>query len=255
MIETILLFQEEKTPTSLEHQIKSLCPNLDITDKTNSVLSFQKLVFSKRPDLLFIDLNVSGTENAREFLNLFPLDCEIIFVSTNKDFVMGAIQLCAAGYILKPVQKEDLLIAVENAEKRIRLKEENKNNKLLINKMLNKISGNELIGVPTISGFDFLPAEDIIRCEGLQKCTRIFTKIRPKITSSYNLGEFRKLLEPYGFFSPHKSHLINLHYIKQYKKEGSIVMTDDTIIPISRRKKSEFLDCMTCVKMTDRSGF
>lgn len=255
MINTVLLLSEDKIRSGVDTLIVSWCPQLSVLSIIHSATQMQKIVFSGQPDLLVIDLGIYDVSGLHEFLHFFTPDCEVIFVSLNKDFVMNAIQLCAAGYILEPVCKEDLMIAVENAERRITLKQEIKKNKMLINKMLNRISGTDLIGVPTIAGLDFLPAEEIIRCEGLQKCTRIFTRLRPKITSSYNLGEFRKILEPYGFFSPHKSHLINLNYIKQYKKEGSIIMTDDSIIPISRRKKVEFLECIPCVRVTDRSEF
>lgn len=255
MISTVMFLPDGKMSGELVPQIKSWCPKLNVKGNADCIASLQQFVFWERPDLLIIALNAAYPEKTRDIMHLFPLDCELIFISANNSFVMDAIRLCAAGYIIEPVQQEDLLIAVENAEKRINLKQENKNNKMLLNKMLNKFSASELIGVPTVSGLDFLPAEEIVRCEGLQKCTQIFTHLRPRITSSYNLGEFRKLLEPFGFFSPHKSHLINLNFIKQYKKEGLIIMTDDTAIPISRRKKTEFLDSVTCVRLTSRSEF
>lgn len=101
---------------------------------------------------------------------------------------------------------------------------------------------NELIGIPTLEGFDFIAVKEIIRCEGLQKCTRIVTTSKTDIISSYNIGEFRKLLEPFCFFSPHKSHLINLAFLKKYKREGTIMLRDNSCIPVSKRKKSEFLE-------------
>lgn len=111
-----------------------------------------------------------------------------------------------------------------------------------LEKLLSERMTDELIGIPTIEGFDFIIVKEIIRCEGLQKCTRIVTTSKTDIISSYNIGEFIKLLEPYHFFSPHKSHLINLAFLKKYKREGTIILLDNTCIPVSKRKKSEFLD-------------
>jgi two-component system LytT family response regulator len=76
----------------------------------------------------------------------------------------------------------------------------------------------------------------------LQKCTRVITRDKTDIVSSYNLGEFRKMLEPYGFYSPHKSHLINLNYIRKYHKEGNILMVNHSYVPVAKRKKKEFLN-------------
>ncbi len=108
--------------------------------------------------------------------------------------------------------------------------------------LLHERSTNDLIGIPTLEGFDFLFVREIIRCEGLQKCTRIVTTDKTDIVSSYNIGEFRKLLEPYNFFSPHKSHLINLAFIKKYRREGTIILRDNSYIPVSKRRKAEFLN-------------
>ncbi len=111
-----------------------------------------------------------------------------------------------------------------------------------LEQLLQEKNVDKLIGIPTLEGFDFIAVKEIIRCEGLQKCTRIVTTSKTDIISSYNIGEFRKLLEPYFFFSPHKSHLINLAFLKKYKREGTIMLRDNACIPVSKRKKSEFLE-------------
>ena len=111
-----------------------------------------------------------------------------------------------------------------------------------LEKVLHEKKADTIVGIPTLDGFDFLFVREIIRCEGLQKCTRIVTTSKTDIVSSYNIGEFRKMLEPFYFFSPHKSHLINLGFILRYKREGTIILRDNTCIPVSKRKKSEFLD-------------
>ena len=50
------------------------------------------------------------------------------------------------------------------------------------------------------------------------------------------------MLDSYGFYSSHKSHLINIIHIKTYKKEGLIVMDDGSEVPVARRKKDEFME-------------
>ncbi|MCB0805719.1 MAG: LytTR family transcriptional regulator, partial [Bacteroidales bacterium] len=131
--------------------------------------------------------------------------------------------------------------AVNNATKRINEKKEHSYNKLLVTNFLNSPADNDMIGIPTIEGFEFIPIQEIIRCEGLQKCTRVITVDRSDIISSYNLGEFRKMLEPHGFYSPHKSHLINLKFIRKYHKEGNIMLINNSYVPVAKRKKKEFL--------------
>ncbi len=77
----------------------------------------------------------------------------------------------------------------------------------------------KLVGIPTIECMEFVDTEKIIRCEGLQKCTLIVTTEKSDIISSYNLGKFVDLLEENGFFYCHRSHLINLKFVKKYTRE------------------------------------
>ena len=114
--------------------------------------------------------------------------------------------------------------------------------KSLILLVRNYMNGKNKIGIATLEGIEFIRVEEVIRCEGLQRCTNVVVQNRKNMVSSYNLGEFIKLLENYGFYSPHRSHLINLSHVHRYDREGIILMTDQSAIPVSRRKKQEFLD-------------
>ncbi len=103
----------------------------------------------------------------------------------------------------------------------------------------------KLIGIPTIEGMEFINTEKIIRCEGLQKCTLIVTLEKSDIISSYNIGRFAELLKKSGFFSCHRSHLINLQFVKKYTREGYIFFSvDSKPVPLARRKKCAFLSEM-----------
>ncbi len=140
------------------------------------------------------------------------------------------------------MNRNDLVLAVNHALRNLKRKEEETRNRNLLEQLSRYNQPLHIIGVPTLEGFEFLHIEDIIRCEGLQKCTRIITTEKTDMISSYNLGEFRKILEPHGFFSPHKSHLINLKYIRKYSREGTIIMNNGSWVPVSKRRKKEFLN-------------
>jgi len=101
---------------------------------------------------------------------------------------------------------------------------------------------NNLVGIPTMEGMEFLKIDEIIRCEGLHQFTRVVITEGPGIISSYNIGKFGELLLPYGFFAPHKSHLINLQHLRKYTVEGTILMRDGSVAPVSRRRRGAFLE-------------
>jgi len=83
---------------------------------------------------------------------------------------------------------------------------------------------------------------DILRCEGLQNSTKVFLVNGEVLISSCNIGVYRKGLERYGFFTCHKSHLVNTQFITRYLKDGHLEIEDGTLLPLARRKKEEFFD-------------
>jgi len=65
-----------------------------------------------------------------------------------------------------------------------------------------------------------------------------------KKMASKSLKEIEDVLPKALFFRSHASHLINLHQVEKYSKEdgGFAVMSDQTQVPIARRRKNEFLE-------------
>ena len=86
--------------------------------------------------------------------------------------------------------------------------------------------------------------DNIIRCESDDYYTKFFLKDGKKIMVSRTLKENEELLSEFNFIRPHKSHLINLKYVKSFLRMdgGSIVMTDGSYVPVSRRKREQILD-------------
>jgi two-component system LytT family response regulator len=218
------------------------CPEIKILHKANSLSMARVQLRELDSELMFVDvdsLKIGDIELVSKFV---ADDFEVIFVTKTPDRALEALKCGASGYITKPIRKEDLIRTIASVVRKIRRKEEENRNKELLKKLTERSVNDRILGIPTLEGFEFLHIENIIRCEGLQKCTRIITTEKTDVISSYNIGEFRKLLEPFGFFSPHKSHLINLKYIRKYHREGDIIMLNGSRVPVAKRKKKDFLD-------------
>jgi two-component system LytT family response regulator len=94
-----------------------------------------------------------------------------------------------------------------------------------------------------MNGLTFLAVNDIVRCQSNINYTTIFLKNKQKLTVARTLKEFEHLLSEYNFFRVHNSHLINLSCIKSYQKGkgGSVLMTDQSEIEVSTRRKDQLL--------------
>jgi two-component system LytT family response regulator len=192
------------------------------------------------PDLVFLDISMPR-ESGFDLLRRLPhLNFELIFITSFDQYALEAIEFCAIGYIVKPISTEYLIHAVENAKKRIQQKQGFNHNQVLIENF-SHIPENKKIALPTSTGIEFISVKEIVRCEGYQKYTKIHISDGRTIVSSHNIGKFATMLEEYGFYPIHKSHIINTNYISSYLNEGVVVLTDGSKAPVSRRKKNEFL--------------
>jgi len=101
----------------------------------------------------------------------------------------------------------------------------------------------ERITVYTLQGFHNLQLAEIIRLQSDSNYTVLHIANGVKITVAKTLKDYDALLSDKGFLRVHRSHLVNVTHIKSYLKEegGTILMSDDTKVEISRRKKSKFL--------------
>ncbi len=175
-----------------------------------------------------------GQEESEEFKLLYKNDLRsyyLVCTSMLKEHAYEAYQIKASGFLLKPIKRSEVInLLGEVVSKTIGedLQEEEQNRP------------DRLIGIPKVDGFDFIPVDSIIRCEGLQSYTRIILEDSNDIITSNNIGKVRKKLAKYGFFSPHKSYIINLSKIIRYSREGVIILNDQSQVPLARRRKDAF---------------
>jgi two-component system LytT family response regulator len=101
------------------------------------------------------------------------------------------------------------------------------------------------LAINTADSLTLVKVQDIIRFESNSNYTFIYTANGKKLLVSKTLKEFESQLEPYQFMRIHKSHLVNTTHIKKFlKSEGSVILTDDTTLPVSSRRKEEMINLL-----------
>jgi two-component system, LytTR family, response regulator len=236
----IIVDDEVGGRNTLKRLLELNCPTVKSIVTCSSVDEAIAVVEGDKPDLVFLDIEMPG-KNGFELLSHFTeLDFYVIFVTAFDHYAIQAIKLNALDYLLKPVRAEDLVSAVG----RVQAMTQKKSNLLLSSFKKNYREKIEKLAIPIREGFSFVDVKDIIRCEADANYSVIFLDSGPKIVSSKTLGEYEDILGDLGFMRIHKSHLINLQYVKRYVKGegGTITMKDGVEIPVSRRKREDFLD-------------
>lgn len=245
MITAVVIDDEEHARLTLANKLKDYCPSIDLLGMATNAEEGYRLIQKTHPDLVFLDVAMPGESGFDMLRRMDKLNFEIIFVTGFDRYAIDAISFCAIGYVLKPIQNEVLIKAVHNATQRISDRRATDRNRQLLQNLNQPGHQSNKIGVPTEEGLEFVPTKDIIRCESYQKLTKIILIGEKTLYSSYNIGEFVRLLEPYGFFQVHRSHLVNLNRIVKYNREGMVTLEDHSSAPVSKRRRSEFLQQLT----------
>jgi two-component system LytT family response regulator len=104
----------------------------------------------------------------------------------------------------------------------------------------------EFLKVPDGKSIYNVAVEEIIhiRSKGAYSVIHLATGEKHKCANNLNVL-FEKLSVKKHFYRPHKSHIVNLNKIKQYRsfgRCGMVMMVCGTMIPVSKRGRANFLN-------------
>lgn len=241
-IKTILIDDEPKAIAILKSKIERFCPELDIIATIEKPAQAFDIINELQPQLVFIDIampGMSGFDVLEQFKN--P-QFEIIFATAFDQYALDAIKQCAIGYLVKPIDNEDLVESVTNATININQKNALLKNKQLLENISQENFQKKKIVIPSTDGLEFVKVKTITHCEGVDGYTKIHFTNRKPILSSSSIGHFKKLLTHPDFYHIHKSYVVNTTHIVKYLNDGYVVLSSDATIPVARAKRAEFLE-------------
>lgn len=223
--------------------IKSSCPNISIVGQADSVDSGVKLIQQLSPDIVFLDVEMPDGTGFDLLQKLQPIQFKVIFITGYEDFAIRAFRFSAIDYLLKPLDANDLAEAVKKAEDSLSKEVfDMKLNNLFTN--LERPKNLQRLLLKTAEKIYSVNIQDIVNCESDKNYTTFNFINAPKLVVSTNLKEYEALLAPHNFFRTHQSHLINMAYFDHFiKADGGnkVVMKNKQTVPLSVRKKEEFL--------------
>ncbi len=242
MIRVTLIDDEQDSLESLKLFLNELFDDIEVVGEAENVESGLQLIKLTKPELIFLDVNMPDGTGFDLLESLPDKNISVIFVTAYDYYAITAFRYSAIDFILKPIDPELLSKAVE----KFRRKEDYSTlQQRLLNLLENKNSPKK-IALPTSLGYKFVLTENIRRCEsnGGYTCFHLYTD--EKILVCNSIKEYDELLAGNNFYRVHQSHLVNLKYVKEYKKGegGSTTLDDNTEIIIARRRKEGFLSAM-----------
>ena len=240
----IIVDDEESSRETLSKMLNKYCPDVQLMAKAENADEAFELIEEHKPDLVFLDVEMPHATGFDLLERFTKIDFNVVFTTAYDQYAINAIKFNALDYLMKPINIKELIAAVNKV-----LKDKSENPlasdqiKSLIGQINQAKVRNEKVGISTKAGVEFIAIEDVIRCEADGNYTKIFFHNSKPVLATGKIKTFESLLAEHKFVRVHNSHLININYLEQYiRGEGGLaIMSDGSQVPISRRKKEEFL--------------
>ncbi|MDK2789461.1 MAG: two-component system, LytTR family, response regulator [Epulopiscium sp.] len=243
MLKIIIIDDEEQACQTLKSLLDFYCDDIEVLAMAHDIESGARLIVEYNPDLVFLDIQMPGGSGFDLLKRIKPINFTIIFVTAYDFYALEAIKYSALDYLLKPINPDELIKAINKAERierdtqyHLRLESlsqnlvDNQPRKLILN------TANIVYSVDIV---------DIVRFEAEQNYTHIFFQNREQITAAKTLKWFDELLSGSHFFRVHQSHLVNLYFIDRIDKVlCQLILKDNSRIPFASRKKDLLIDAL-----------
>ncbi|HLP64268.1 LytTR family DNA-binding domain-containing protein [Flavobacterium sp.] len=244
MISVIIIDDEQSALKSMQWEIANFCDDVIILGSFSNALEAKKFLNENVVDCVFLDIEMPEMDGF-QFLDSFKNRHFSVVITTAYDqYAIKAIKEKALDYLLKPIDSDDLKSCIEKIRQH---KEEHSIHDRLERTLETMVQKNhnqiKKISVSCDGKIIFLNPDDIVYCESDGNYCSIFLENKEKIFITQKLKFMEEKLQDLYFFRIHNSYLINLNKVKEFhKSDDFVVLSNHVKLPVSRNKKSNFLD-------------
>jgi DNA-binding LytR/AlgR family response regulator len=235
-VRAVLADDERLMREQLRARLSDVWPELDIVAEAKNGLEAVELTKEHKPDLVFLDIRMpglTGVEAAKQIAQLPEDDDwlvpEIVFITAYDQYAVEAFEQGVADYVLKPAERDRLLVTVARIQKRLSQREGNGEpaadspaGAAPLQQLLHKLSAQmnpggapkylEWIQASVGQAIQMIPVEEVLFFISDEKYTRVQTsKVEALIRKP--IKELVDELDPKIFWQIHRSTLVNARAI------------------------------------------
>jgi len=243
MIKAILIDDEVHCLDTLSMLVSDYCPEVQVMERCMSAKKGLEAIDKHRPDLVFLDIEMPSM-NGFELLEQFKeIPFLVIFTTSYDQYAIKAIRFSALDYLLKPIDPKELVLAIHKVKVQ-KTPPSPEQFRMLRDQIQHKKTRFTKIAIPTIEGFELVPADEVLRCVADDNYTYLFLKNKTKVTACRTLKEVDEQLQGFSFFiRVHHSYLVNMNEVTKYVRGegGYLVMSDGSTVNVSRSRKNALM--------------
>ncbi|WP_435313503.1 LytR/AlgR family response regulator transcription factor [Cellulophaga fucicola] len=242
MIEAVIIDDEIKAIQSLTWELTNFSNEIKVVASFTDPYEALNYLETSTPDCLFLDIEMPVMDGFQFMQKIKERDFPVVITTAYNQYAIKALKNEAIDYLLKPIDTDDLNDTIA------KIKKYNQKNgtidrleRLLLDFNSNVI--NKRITLNTDGKLLFLDSDEILYAESDGNYSTIYLEEGKKVVITKKLKEVDGLLPLENFYRVHNSYIVNINKIKEYvKTDGYLVLKSDDQIPVSRQKKSNFLD-------------
>lgn len=235
-----IIDDEQDARQSLRTMIDTLCPNVEVCGDADSVESAYILIRQTQPDGILLDIELEdGT--GFDLLDKFPNPSfQVVFTTAYDEFAIKAFRYHVLDYLLKPINPEELVEALDKINEITTEDYPTKIKNLLESTRTGRLNK---ITLTSLEGMVFVSLDQIVHLQSEGSYTTFYLLHNEKHLISRPIKDFENLLPSNEFFKVHQSHIVNFSHVKKILREdgGFALMENGNKVPIARRRKEEFL--------------
>ena len=204
----------------LEQLIQECDPSIQVLDRVDSVEDTIRFFQSgKQADLLFLDIQLADGKSF-EIFDSVNIDVPIIFTTAYDQYALQAFKLHSIDYLLKPIQRDDLKLALDK-HRRV------SGNRQLLDKDIELLKSlvlksrkeyKERFIIKAGSKLQYKPVQEAAYFFADGKTTFLVTKKENrKYLIDYSLEDLEKELDPKNFFRISRKVIVGIDAIAEIK--------------------------------------
>ncbi|WP_419213379.1 LytR/AlgR family response regulator transcription factor [Maribacter sp. X9] len=244
MLQAVIVDDEIKALQSLTWELTNFSDEINVIASFTNPFEALDYLGKNTPDCLFLDIEMPTMDGFQFIQKLTNKNFPVVITTAYNQYALKAIKSEALDYLLKPIDTDDL------EETIVKIKKFNAKH-FTVERLetalqnFNLRSNQKRITLNTDGKLLFLDSDEILYAESDGNYSTIFLTDGQKIVLTKKLKEVNELLPSDSFFRIHNSYIINLNKIKEFlKTDGYVVLKSNHKIPVSRQKKSDFLDLL-----------
>lgn len=211
--------------------------NVEIVGEATNADEAEVMIAEKKPDLLFLDVNMPG-RTGFELLESLETAPQVIFVTAYDEHALKAFEVNALDYLLKPIDPERLEAAITRLQESQETSEDQRK----------ELKEEDQIFLKDGEKCWFVTLKEVRYFESEGNYIRVrFNDQKPLVLRSLN--KLEEKLDPHVFFRANRKHIVNLRWVEKIEPwfNGGLMLKlkSGEQVEVSRRQASRFKDLLS----------